>query len=239
MDIVKKDIKKKKQKAKAKAKAKTKPTQTQTQKVIVNLQDVFKKKRKSPRKTAASTRVSAASKPPQVIYQPAPMALQPDLASIIREQLSKSMPQPTLTRSVVQQDVPQLTRTEAPNQLRSFTRRDIEDRPTILEGVDEGFTRRDIEDRPVILEEVDDDLDIIPSSLASEEQDDFQRVGVPMQEPEIRMETFEEKAKRGRGRPRGFKVTKETKDKTRKTKQKKRRQQQAASEGFEDFEEGF
>jgi hypothetical protein len=149
MDIVKKDIKKKKQKAKAKAKAKTKPTQTQTQKVIVNLQDVFKKKRKSPRKTTASTRVSAANRQPQVIYQPAPMALQPDLASIIREQLSKSMPQPTLTRSVVQQDVPQLTRTRAPAQLRASAE------PDFFDAV--GEAPRQLEPRPTILEDVDED----------------------------------------------------------------------------------
>ena len=93
-----------KTKVKAKVKAKSKPrqTQTQSQKVIVNLQDV-KRRRTKTRRTRATPQQ------PQVIYQQAPMPPQQDLNSIVRDQLSRLVPQqaPQPEPLPVPQPVPQ------------------------------------------------------------------------------------------------------------------------------------
>ena len=141
-DIAKdKNIKKKKKpKTKTKAKTKVKPrqTQTQSQKVIVNLQDV-KRRRTKTRRTRATPQQ------PQVIYQQAPIPPQQDLNSIVRDQLSRLVPQqaplpvplpveqavpqvvlnssverPVAERRVEQIEKPELVKTEMPKSIKGF-----------------------------------------------------------------------------------------------------------------------
>ena len=156
-------VKKPKAKAKAKAKPKAKPTQTQTQKVILNLSDVLKKK--------PSRRTPAKPRQPQIVYQQAPQALQPDIASIIREQLS-GMSKPVLKRSdniqtveqpkqnLVQTEQPIISITEPvkslkPNPLLSMFRMKPTqvDRPIQLEEPDEPEEKQPVISKPIQLEE--------------------------------------------------------------------------------------
>lgn len=203
----------KKKKIKIKKKAKPKPsTQMQTQKVIVNLSDVLKPRAKSKRK--ASSKAS-----PQVIYQPAPITLQPDIQNIIRSEMARANSHhQQLTPSKIGHLVdnltsisipvaPELVTTEPP-MMRSIgdNLKPIGERPIILEPVDEDkkkITFQPVGERPIILESPDDDK-------AKKQMLGFQPVGLAAS-PDIKMETFEERAKRGR--PVGFKVAEESKKK--------------------------
>lgn len=144
MDKPKVVVKKKKIKKKPKSKAKT-ATQMQTQKVIVNLSDVLKPKSKSRKRTSTSTKTK---QEPQIIYQPAPLPLQPDLQNIIRSELSKvNSRHEQLTPSKIEQAVnnlvpvltpePALVRTEPPIMKTIANFQPVGERPIILEPPDE------------------------------------------------------------------------------------------------------
>ena len=152
-----KNIKKKKNpktKVKAKVKAKSKPrqTQTQSQKVIVNLQDV-KRRRTKTRRTRATPQQ------PQVIYQQAPMPPQQDLNSIVRDQLSRLVPQqapqqvPQPVEQAVPQPVPQVVLNSSVERPVAERRVEQIEKPELVRSFN--FTPVNI-DRPLSLEQPDD-----------------------------------------------------------------------------------
>lgn len=204
MDKPKVVVKKKKIKKKPKSKAKT-PTQMQTQRVVVNLTDALKSKSKSKSRRKPTSKAST-----QVIYQPAPTPLQPDIQNIIRSEISKAVgsQHQQLTPSKIEQDVNNLVTTPEPVLVRTES--------PMMRSI--GANLEPVGERPIILEPVDEEPVIVTEPEPAKERvillmkpGDLQPVGVPMLEPEIKMETFEEKAKRGR--PVGYKPSDETKSK--------------------------
>jgi hypothetical protein len=226
-------VKKKKIKKKSKPKAKA-PTQMQTQKVIVNLSDVLKTKSKSRKRTSTKTK----QQEPQIIYQPAPLPLQPDLQNIIRTELSKipSSKHQQLTPSKIEQVAnnlvpipqPEVSRTESPK------KKTIDSLLSSLESIG-----KNIGEIPIILDPPDEEPILVttpePVLLTTPEpvmlttpEPDFQFVGVPKKEPQITETTFEEKAKRGR--PLGTKLSDETKQKISQAVARRAKQKKAAAE---------
>ena len=203
-DIAKdKNIKKKK--PKTKTKVKPRQTQTQSQKVIVNLQDV-KRRRTKTRRTRATPQQ------PQVIYQQAPMPPQQDLNSIVRDQLSRlvpqRVPQPVVERRVEQIEKPELVKTEMPKTRDfNFTPVNIDrplrleqpdfnfipvniDRPLRLEQPDFNFTPVNI-DRPLRLEQPDEPENIqFKRTSVPKEATDFKPVGIPQEVGPIKSATL-------------------------------------------------
>lgn len=201
MDKPKVVVKKKKIKKKPKSKAKT-ATQMQTQKVIVNLSDVLKPKSKSRKRTSTSTKTK---QEPQIIYQPAPLPLQPDLQNIIRSELSKvNSRHEQLTPSKIEQAVNNLVPVLTPEPALVRTE------PPIMKTIKANL--QPVGERPIILEPPDEEPVLVKTEPPAKEKmillmkpADFKPIYEPEPDPELQIE------KGKRGRPLGAKQSAETK----------------------------